>query len=734
MAIDPDLVDIALNRISGTQFEQFTNMFFPTLLGVEYSPLGGMHDGGADGYGGDIVHERVGRAGVFYQASVQVDAKDKIRSTIKRLRNFGRNPKSLTYLTSRTIAAIDVLEDDLGEELDCTIRIRDAGYIRAHVNDNAATAAAFEKYLRPETRFLETIGSAPVIARSKHVQSPAVFVFLRQAVDKLDGDVSLVNAVTDGLILWALEGTDPDEGKFMSAADVLAKITEQIPSAEPLIGRKIHQRLVAMSGKSYPGGRRVNWHRSTDLFVLPYATRESITSQNQADEALRVRVLRGLQERVVREAPDLDALQSEKVAALSLRAIQFAFEQEGLEFSHFLSREDAVEYPQIGDAVRAALADFQISGSGSADLAAGCLAVTRACLYHSSPDEIEYLGRLARTYTLLFTLNNEPRLVEYFSQMAADFYLYVGSDVLVRALSERYLPEPSKLVRNILLMAARSNVKLVLTEPVLDEVLGNLRASDREFRNHIEAVEHRLTREMMREVPKILVRAYLYNRGEMGGPSNWQGFVQQFCNYGDLHQASGHTQLRKYLQATFHMDYKDRAELEAISNLEDVEDLTAQLLLSKSISELAANDALLACSVYGHRTKRRETSDSSEFGFKTWWFTNETQILRHSRALEKKFNGARYMMRPDFLLNFFAFAPTAIDVRRSFANIFPSTLGVQMSRQMDERSFHKLMETVKEAESYEEGRRVAVMADCADRLKSDFERRYQVQLSDRTSD
>jgi hypothetical protein len=88
VAIDPDLVDIALDRISGTQFEKFSNMYFPSLLGVEYSPLGGMHDGGADAFGGDIVHERTGRAGIFYQASVQVDARAKIRSTLKRLREF----------------------------------------------------------------------------------------------------------------------------------------------------------------------------------------------------------------------------------------------------------------------------------------------------------------------------------------------------------------------------------------------------------------------------------------------------------------------------------------------------------------------------------------------------------------------------------------------------------------------------------------------------------------------
>lgn len=728
MAADPDLAEIALTRISGTKFEDFTNSFFPSLLGVEYSPLGGTHDGGADAFGGDVVHERIGRAGHFYQASVQVDTKAKIRSTVKRLREFGRNPNTVVYFTSRVVHAIDVLEDTLGEELSIVVRIRDGAYIRAHINDTPATVAAFDKYLRPETEFLRSAGSASVISASAHVQNPAVFVFLRQEIDKLDGDVSLINSVTDSLAIWALEGTDPDAGVFMSAAEVMNKIKEQVPSAEVLVQGRLHARLKALSLKSYPGGRQINWHRQDDVFVLPWATRERVEDENKADEALKIRVLRSFERRAEMALQTGDAARSTMAAQVTLRAFQLAFEQEGLEFSHFLSREEEVTYPQIGDAVRSAIAEHGISGDDSVDMAAACLAIARECLYQSSPDERVYLGRLARTYTLLFTLHNEPRLVRYFEKMASDFYLYVGSDMLVRALSERYLAAENQLVRNVLLMAAQSGARLVLTQPVLEEVLWNLRSSDLEFRNHLVGIEHRLTRDMMREVPKILLRAYLYNREEEVGPTNWPAFVQQFCDYQTLFKPTAETQLRQYLQATFHMEYRSRENLRDLTKAEEVESLTAALLQTKEKEELAANDALLACAVYGHRKRKYETSNASEFGFRTWWLTNETRILRHTKGLEGSYQGARYMMRPDFLLNFFTFAPKASDIRRTFANVFPSSLGVQLSRRMDEGAFHRIMADVKEAETYEDGRRQAIMAECADRLKSDFDRRYRVEL------
>lgn len=730
MAADPDLVEIALERIKGATFEDFANAYFPSLLGVDYSPLGGMHDGGADAFGGDVVHERVGRTGTFYQASVQADPKAKIRQTVKRLREFDRDPKALTYLTSRVVPTIDVLEDDLSEELSVNIRIKDGGYIRAHVNDSTGTVAAYSKYLLPETAFLNSVGSAPVIGTSKHVSNPSVFVFLRQEVDKLDGDVSLVDSVTDSLVLWALEGTDPDAGTFMKEEEILHKILEQVPSAKSIVQKRLGKRLAALAGKDYPGGRQVNWHKQEDAFVLPFDTRRRITDENKADEALRLRVVRSFKSRVEAHFEDASDERTQLVAEVTLRSLQLAFEHEGLEFSHFVSRDEVVEFPKIGDSVRTAIAEFRIAGSDSVELAGACLLVARQCLYHSTEDERIYLGKLARTYTLLFTLSNEPRLVEYFEQMGSDFYLYVGSDMLVRALSERYLAAEDQAVRNVLLMAARSGARLVLTTPALEEVLHNIRTSDLEFRNHIEGVEHRLTRELMREVPKILLRAYLYNRDEMAGPSNWPAFVEQFCGYSKLFKPESVNQLRHYLQATFSMEFRTREELMNLTDPETVDSLTDDLMAMKGKRELAMNDALLACAVYGHRQTRRETSKVSEFGLKTWWLTNETKILQHTKKLETSNSGARYMMRPDFLLNFFAFAPRASEVRQSFANIFPSSLGVQLSRRMDETTFHEIMAKVRGAEDLEEGRRTAVIAECSDRLKADFDRRYRLELGD----
>ena len=66
-------------------------------------PLGGVRDGGADARDGTVFEDGT-RSETYYQASVEVDTEGKIRRTVARLRQFGRDPRHLIYLTSRSVS------------------------------------------------------------------------------------------------------------------------------------------------------------------------------------------------------------------------------------------------------------------------------------------------------------------------------------------------------------------------------------------------------------------------------------------------------------------------------------------------------------------------------------------------------------------------------------------------------------------------------------------------------
>lgn len=208
--IHTDLVEVALDRVTGTVFERFVNDFYPTLAGISFVPLGGVHDGGADALQSQTLWAEK-QPGIFYQASVQKEHRSKIKQTIKRLREFGRKPTALHYVTSQKISKIDAEERLLSEETGVSIRIHDRAYISAQINDSLQTRTAFRTHLGPSLELLKKIGAAQLIRESEHVRSPAVYVFLRQEIERRGGDQRLPEAVVDSLILWALEGTDPDK-------------------------------------------------------------------------------------------------------------------------------------------------------------------------------------------------------------------------------------------------------------------------------------------------------------------------------------------------------------------------------------------------------------------------------------------------------------------------------------------------------------------------------------------
>ena len=103
-------------------------------------------------------------------------------------------------------------------------------------------------------------------------------------------------------------------------------------------------------------------------------------------------------------------------------------------------------------------------------------------------------------------------MIEYFNQMGGNFRLLVGTDMLVKAISEQQLPAERRQVENLLRACIELGAKLVLTEPVLNEVFTHLHAVDLEYRNHYLPNEAYLSPEVVSECDRILIRAYYYAR------------------------------------------------------------------------------------------------------------------------------------------------------------------------------------------------------------------------------
>lgn len=719
--ISPDLAQIALDRVEGFAFERFAQDFLAALEGRDFVPVGGVKDGGADG----LYDSGNGRS--YYQFTRQENHRDKIRKTSKRLVEFGRTAKTLYYLTSRLVPHIDKEEDLLSEELDINIKIRDRKYIISHINDSTGTISAYNNHLSTYTQFLERLNRTDRLYPSSHVTDPTAYVFLQHEVTNRLGNRKLIHSLTDSMILWALSETDPDKGIFLTEDEIHSQIYEKFPWSKKILKGHIRQRLEKMRTRD-ESGREVRWYRKEKKYCLPYETRCIIKEENQIDEILQSRFSDEIK-LMASEIFDDDDGTYELIANICLRVVHSVFEKQGLLFADFISSEEKdIALPVVADCIDNALEELNVRAEDKENFREYIENIIRKVFYHSSPAQREYLTTLSRTYVLLFTLQAEPKIIEYFNSMSASFRLYLGSDIIVKALSERYLDAEDQVARNMLRMSAQSGISLYLSECVLDEVYTHIRGTYYEFINHFSEMEPYITREIARNSNKILIRSYFYAKDE-GKISSWKSYLGQFLTYMNIEKPEGREELRKYLLSEYNLTFIDNDDLESVTKEKDVRSLADNLLESddKKNEELAYNAALLVYGIYGQRSKHKEMRKTSEFGLKTWWMTNQTRVLKHTVDIVRKYKSL-YIMRPEYILNFIAMSPSCNNVRDSFKNVFPSVFGVQLGHRLKESAFHEVMSNVKQWKEYEPGRITTLMSDLSDKLKSDRLKRYDNTL------
>ena len=68
------------------------------------------------------------------------------------------------------------------------------------------------------------------------------------------------------------------------------------------------------------------------------------------------------------------------------------------------------------------------------------------------------------------------------------------------------------------------------------------------------------------------------------------------------------------------------------------------------------------------------------------------------------------------------------DAVETMRHVFPSLLGVSLSRRMRGDTFHEILGKVREAEDMDEARRSAAIATLVDKLKSSFSKQYDAQF------
>ena len=731
------LVGIALSEVDTTNFERFAQAFYSAIFGMNFVPMGGMHDGGADGYiEPELFHDK--SQSHFLQASKQSTHITKITETVKRLKESRQIPKSLTYITSITITKVDVDEDSLSDTLGCRIRIRDSKYIESHINHSSATVAAFNTFLRPFTDHLLMPGAAAIPTIGVPHADRTLAVFLRQEVENRSDKSDLLQSVADSLILWSLSGTDPETGKFMVRDEILSRIESALPSAQQFIRGIFDDRLKALRSKSPGVDRQIRYYMQEKKYCLPYETREIVKQENIDDLSLRSDVSEILSKRFELICSENEKELSGKVIEYCHKTFETLFEKQGLELARFVANEDADDelYTNVNEIVSDLLEREELDDSQSV-LRRLVLRVLRGTFYDTTEQERTYLLKLSKTYVLMLVLRNEPKIVDYFSSVSSSLNLYIGTDFIVRALSEHYLGENNQTTCNLFRILSAAGATCILTETTVDEVSTHLRSQIFEFENYYMHIENEMKIEMVEYIDRILIRSYFYSRLALAAgitpPGSWDSFIEQFGSYTDIRANRGSSAIGRYLVAKFGFEYETADEMLRGLDEGEVQSLADKILQEKTRKRpdregaevLAYNDALHTHLVYHRRREHKERSLSNPFGFRTWWLTQDSSVRRAAASLADQNGNQRFMMRPEFLLNFILMNPEKADVEKSYRSIFPSTLGVQLSNRMDAQKFKEVMKQANDMWSRDPARASVIISESLNELKGDQIKRYE---------
>ncbi|MEQ8909537.1 MAG: hypothetical protein RIC95_10120 [Vicingaceae bacterium] len=673
MEIDKRAFSSAISKIKdGWVFEEFGNRFLSAVLGHDFIPIGGTKDRGIDGF--ENVHVEDKKRTKIYQLSTESDYLEKIRDTAEKLNKNGIEFQALTYVTNRKIPKQDALCDLFYDEFDKQLRVYDKVWFENNCNHSQGTIAAYNTFIDSYLHEFNSPGRTHIVSDLN--TDPRVFVFLRQQVDRRKSNESIDITLADSLILFVLEGTDPDKGIFKSKSEVFEAIKELIKFEPKLIEETIYQQLDELSKKP---GRRIRFHPDVDGYCLPYETRIEIRERNLIDGQLHDTFLEQTEERLSKYLKESETV-TRNLSELINETINKIYYDQGLEFSNFIlsgNSESSIE-KDLSKIISTAVDESHVVTKNKQNVKVALTMTVRDIVYNGTKEQKKYLSSLSNTYMMMFMLQCDPKVATYFHTMASQLNIYVGNSILIPALSEFYLSKTNKRHWTLLYGCYKKGVTLVVNDTIIDELVDHLRRVYNRYFNDYKQLESMYLNDEMETfyIDQILIRAYFYAKSR----DRVQSFEDFLDNFISPDFKSAKNDIIEFLKNEFGIQYRSNKSIGVKIDENETQILTSELENKKGDKpNNAEKDVELILTIYGQREKNNETNSTSIFGYKTWWLSKDSLTYKSiAKKLSSKYPVSCYI-RPDFLYNYISLAPSKSDVDDLYKELFPAMLGVNLS-------------------------------------------------------
>lgn len=719
--INREAFEFAIGQIKdGFIFENFVHCFLGGLLSYDFIPVGGSKDKGVDGL--QFTYSLKGKENQFFQISTESDIEGKIKDTLSKLKKYGKSVSRLTYVSNRKISNIDHIVDKIFDEYHIPLRIFDLKWLSSNSNNSAVTIQCYYIFVDSYLHQFNKPGKSIVI--SDLDKDPRIYVYLRQQLEGREPHRELNEILADGLILFALEDTDPDEGKFKTRDEIIGILEEYVKFSPEALSELVDSRLESLTTKP----RSVKYHSNAKAYCLPYETRMKIQERNLIDGGLVKNFLDETELTVKRFLTESE-VSVRNVAALINETIHKIYHQQGLEFSNFIlngDNEDVLE-KKLVEIVAKVVDDSSVVEKNRTKVKDAMILTIREVVYHGTENQIRYLKCLSNTYLTMFMLQWDPQIATYFQAMASDMNIFVDNSIIIPALSEFYLEEKNRRHWNLLKGAKKSGINLLINETILDELVAHFKMLRSKYYNLFQPMEDvYASDEEVLFINEILIRSYYYAKIK-GRISNYEDFIDNFVDP-DLKTAK--EDLAIFLQEEFGITFTTNKELGVEINEDKLSDVVEHLKDKKSAPVKAKNDAAMMLTIYKMREVFKEQQTTGIFGYKTWWLSKDTKTYKSVIEVlgEDKYPISCYL-RPDFIYNYIALSPNKEEVDQVYKNLFPSLLGVNISYHIPKDLAEIIQRRMVEFADKPAHRLKSIMRRLSDKLKSDPQVRNRKEIN-----
>lgn len=672
--IDERAFKFAIGEIKdGFVFEKYVHCIMGAKLNYEFIPIGGSKDGGVDGL--NYVYNLKGKESQIFQISTESDIEGKIEDTIKKLLKNGKTVDSLTYISSRNCTTIEEITDKFFDKYRIRLRIFDLRWLASNLNDSAASVQCYYTFVDSYLHVWQKPNKSVVIGDFD--KDPRVFVYLRQQLERNETSKKLDEIVADGLIMYALEGTDPDKGLFKTIDEIIVNLEEFVKFSSETLIKLVTERLDFLTTKP----RSVKYHTKADAYCLPFETRQLIQERNLIDGGLASAFFEQA-ECIVKDNLRNADVTVKDVTTLLNETIHKLYYRQGLEFSNFIlngDNKDVVE-EKLHEVIAEVVDDSSVVEKNRTTVKNAIVLSIREIVYRGSEEQMQYLKCLSNTYLTMFMLQWDPKLATYFQSMASDMNIFVDNSIIIPALSEYYLDDKNKRHWNLLKGAKKAGINLLINETILSELIAHFRMLQGKYYNLFEPMLNVYTsEEEILFINEILLRAFFYAKMQ-GKVSSYNSYLENFV---DPDLKSAKDDLILFLQEEFGIEYRTNEDLGISIDKDKFQKVSEHLKHQKegqSAKIKAENDVTMMLTIYRMREAFNEQQTTGIFGFKTWWLSKDTSTYRSIiKVLGEDNYPISCYMRPDFIYNYIALTPNKNEVDDAYKKIFPSLLGVNIS-------------------------------------------------------